>query len=145
MPRITDDYGDLVNFSKTTVIQAQKAYEEAKGILNNVLTELETCTERFNKLIFEIERCGNGLEEYRRQFDSDSAQPGNMEIKMAILKRLEQQRSMVSTCLRTSCREFEKLRSKITMEDSCEDSDSFSESTMEDSVTEDISPNGITR
>ncbi|OBT59994.1 hypothetical protein VE03_10391, partial [Pseudogymnoascus sp. 23342-1-I1] len=64
---------------------------------------------------------------------------------MAILKRLEQQRSMVSTCLRTSCREFEKLRSKITMEDSCEDSDSFSESTMEDSVTEDISPNGITR
>jgi hypothetical protein len=193
MPRITDDYGDLVNFSKTTVIQAQEAYEEAEDILNNVLTERETCRERLNKLKLGIERCGNGLEEYRRQFDSDSVQPGDgdsehstshrlalgicgdgdwignmlakidlirdkerdltgrlkslradMEIKMAILKRLEQKRSMVSTCLQTSCREFEKLWSKI-MEDHCEDSGSVSESTMEDSVTEDVSPNGIAR
>ncbi|KFX88697.1 hypothetical protein V490_07461 [Pseudogymnoascus sp. VKM F-3557] len=189
MPRITDDYVDLVSFRKTAVVQARKVYEEAKGIFNNVLSERDTCRERLDKLILEIEQCGNGLEEYRRQFDSDSVQPGNgepehstshrlalgicgdsywignmsakldliraqkrhltgrlkalrgdLEIKTAILKHHEQQSSMVSVCLQTSCTVFEKLRSKITMGDSCEDSDSVSETTMEVSVTEDTSP-----
>ncbi|KFZ11401.1 hypothetical protein V501_04781 [Pseudogymnoascus sp. VKM F-4519 (FW-2642)] len=195
-PRIRGHYGDLVNFTKITVIQAQKAYEEAKGLLNSVLTKRETCRERFYKLKSEIERYGNGLEEYRRQFHSDGVSPGDGEsehsishrlalgisgdgdwsdkmsakidlmraeerrltrrlkslqddvkIKKATLKVVEQQRSMFSTCLETSCREFEKLRSKVTMdfiEDSLENSDSFSESSTKDS-TEDISPIGIAR
>ena len=197
MPHVTDDYGELVDFSQTTLVQAQKAYKEAKGLFNNVLIERRTCRERFYKLKSELERYGNGLEEYRRQFDSDGVWPGDGESdhsishqlalgisgdrdwrdktsakidlimaeegrltgrleslrddvkrKMATRKRLEQQRSMLFTCLETSCREVEKLRSKVMIdfiEDSLADSDSSSESTMEDSVTEDISPNGIAR
>jgi hypothetical protein len=186
-PRITDYYGHLVNFSKITVIQAQNAYEEARGLLNNVLSEREMCRGRLYTLKTEIERFGHELEEHRRHFNSDSVSPddgesehsmsqlalgicgdrdwldkvsdkidlikaeekrltervktlrGDLKMKKAMLKGVEQQRSMYSSCLETSCREFEKLRSKVTidfLEDFLEDSDSFSESTMEDSVAD---------
>ncbi|KFY96884.1 hypothetical protein V498_02395 [Pseudogymnoascus sp. VKM F-4517 (FW-2822)] len=196
MPCITDEYGDLVNYTNTAVIQAQKAYEEASVRLNNGIAELRTCEERYNKIKSKIERYGDRLEGYRKQFDSDSVRPGDGESehstthrlalgicsdrdwvdkvsdkinlirdersclikcvkslqddvrgKTATLKRVEQQRSMFSTCLETSCREIEKLRSKVNMDfmEDSPNSDSFSDSTMEDSATEDISPNGIIR
>ncbi|OBT40493.1 hypothetical protein VE00_07910 [Pseudogymnoascus sp. WSF 3629] len=195
-PRITDDYRGLVSFSKTAVIQAQDVYEEARGLLNTVLTERKTCRERFSKLKREIEHYGDMLEDYRRQFDSEGVRPGDgesehsmshqlalgicgdgdwidkvsdkidriraeeieltrrlksiqddVEIKLAKLKRVEQQHSKFSACLQTSCKVFKRLRLKVTMgfiEDSS-DSDSVSESTMEDSVAGDISPNRIAR
>ncbi|KFZ24927.1 hypothetical protein V502_00604 [Pseudogymnoascus sp. VKM F-4520 (FW-2644)] len=196
-PRITDDYRGLVSFSKTAVLQAQDVYEEARGLLNTVHTERNTCRERLSKLKREIEHCGDGLEEYRRHFDSDDVRPGDgesehsishqlalgvcgdpdwirkvtdkidliraedieltrrlksiqddVEIKLAKLKRVEQQHSEVSHCLRTSCKVFKRLRLKVTMgfiEDCGEDSDSVFESTMEDSVAGDIPPNRIAR
>jgi hypothetical protein len=88
----------------------------------------------------------------------------DVKIKKAALKGVKQQRLRYSTCLETSCRVLEKLRSIITIdfeENSLEDSDSSSESTMEDSVADlatdtggcettqsanaDISSNGIAR
>jgi hypothetical protein len=88
----------------------------------------------------------------------------DVKIKKAALKGVKQQRSRYSTCLETSCRALEKLRSIITIdfeENSPKDSDSSSESTMEDSVADsatntrsgerthsanaDISPNGIAK
>ncbi|OBT60966.1 hypothetical protein VE03_09767 [Pseudogymnoascus sp. 23342-1-I1] len=63
----------------------------------------------------------------------------DVKIKKAALKRVKQQRSRYSTCLETSCRVLEKLRSIIIIdfeEISPEDSDSSSESTMEDSVAD---------
>ncbi|KFX97961.1 hypothetical protein V494_01839 [Pseudogymnoascus sp. VKM F-4513 (FW-928)] len=195
-PRITGYSGDLVNVSKITVVQAQNAYEEARGLKENVLTERETCRERLSKLRSEIELYGNGLEEYRRQLHSDGVLPGDGEsehsiihrlalgisgdgdwtgkisakidlmraeerrltrrlkslrddvkIKKATLERVKQQLSMLSTCIENSCREFEKLRSKVIMdyiEDSPEDSGSSSDSTTGDS-TEDIPPTRIAR
>ncbi|KFZ24293.1 hypothetical protein V502_01233 [Pseudogymnoascus sp. VKM F-4520 (FW-2644)] len=212
-PHITDYYGHLLNFSKTNVFQAQNAYEEARGLLKNVLSEREKCRGRFYKLKTEIEQFGNELEEHRRHFNSDGVYPGDGEskhsmtqrlvlgisadgdwtdkisakidliraeerrltervkslqgdakMKKATLKGVEQQRSMYSTCLETSCKEFEKLRSQVSKDligNSLEDSDFFSESTVEDSIadsatstsdcdtthsaTADISSNGIVR
>ncbi|KFX93059.1 hypothetical protein V490_05023 [Pseudogymnoascus sp. VKM F-3557] len=88
----------------------------------------------------------------------------DVKIKKAALKGVKQQRSRYSTCLESSCRALEKLRSIITIdfeESSPEDSDSSLESTMEDSVADsatnagggeithsanaDISPNGIAK
>ncbi|KFX93074.1 hypothetical protein V490_05021, partial [Pseudogymnoascus sp. VKM F-3557] len=213
MPPMTDHHGDHLNFSKMTVIQTQNDYKEAKGRLSNVLSERETCRERFYKLKSEIERFGHELEEHRRHFYSDGDAPSDEEpklsmtqrlvlgisgdrdwtdkvsakinlikadearlterakslqedvkIKKAALKGVNQQRSRYSTCLETSCRALEKLRSITTIdfeESSTEDSDSSLESTMEDSVADlatnagggeithsanaDISPNGIAK
>ena len=88
----------------------------------------------------------------------------DVKLKKAALKGVKQQRSRYSTWLDTSCRALEKLRSIITVdfeENSAEDSDTSSESTMEDSIADlapdtggcettqsanvDISPNGIAR
>lgn len=68
---------------------------------------------------------------------------------------------MYSTCLETLSREFEKLQSRVFIEDSFKDLDSFSNSTVEDSIadsttsirdyetthsaTANISSNGIAR
>ena len=187
-PCITDYYGDLVNFSKITVIQAQNAYEEARGLLNNVLTERETCRERLYKLKSEIELFRHELEEHRRHFNSDGVPPGDGEskhsmaqrlvlgisadrdwadkvsakmyliraeerrltervktlrkdakIKKATLKGAERQRSRYSTCLETTFSDLEKLQSIVTMdfeENIFEDSNSSSESTVDDSIVD---------
>lgn len=58
-----------MNFSKTAVIQAQEEYKKARGLLDTVYTKLEECREHFVKLKGEIERCADGLEEYRRQYE----------------------------------------------------------------------------
>ncbi|KFY03128.1 hypothetical protein V490_00275 [Pseudogymnoascus sp. VKM F-3557] len=188
MFRVTDYGGHLVNFSKITFIQAQHAYEEARNILNNVLSERKTCRGRFYELKTEIGRFRHELEEHRRHFDSDSVSPGDgeskhsmtqrlvlgisanrdwtdkisgkidliraderrltervkslrgdLKTKKAALKELKQQRSRYSTCLETSYRDVEKLQSIVSIdleENSPEDSDSSSESTMEDSVVD---------
>ncbi|KFY57154.1 hypothetical protein V496_06544 [Pseudogymnoascus sp. VKM F-4515 (FW-2607)] len=89
---------------------------------------------------------------------------GNVKMKKATLKGVKQQRLMYSTYLETSSREFEKLRSIITMdfeENSPNDSNTSSESIIEDfvansatdtrsveithSANADISPNGIAK
>lgn len=87
----------------------------------------------------------------------------DVKIKKAALKGVKQQRTRYSTCLETSCRVLENLRS-ITIdfeEISPEDSDSSSKSMMENSIADlatdtggckttqsanaNISPNGIAR
>lgn len=87
-PRITECYGDLVDFSKITVIQAQNVFQEAEGLLDIVLTERDICRERFYKLKSEIQRYGNGLEEHRRQFHSDDVLPGDGESEHSTSHRL---------------------------------------------------------
>ncbi|KFY27452.1 hypothetical protein V491_00905 [Pseudogymnoascus sp. VKM F-3775] len=87
-PRITDCYRGLVNFSKTTVIQAQEEYKEARGLLDTVYTELEECRERFVKLKGEIERRADGLEEYRRQYESNDVQPAERDSEHSMSHRL---------------------------------------------------------
>ncbi|KFY98950.1 hypothetical protein V500_01498 [Pseudogymnoascus sp. VKM F-4518 (FW-2643)] len=96
MPCIIDYYGDYLNFSKITVIQAQNDYKEARGRLSNVLSKRETCRERFYKLKSEIEWFGYKLEEHRRHFhldnfkenfleDSDSSSESTIEDSVADL------------------------------------------------------------
>ncbi|KFY09872.1 hypothetical protein V491_07932 [Pseudogymnoascus sp. VKM F-3775] len=60
MSLITSKYNDLVDFRTANIIQAQKAYEEARAILHSVLTEQEV---RLNKLYIQIKRHGNGPSE----------------------------------------------------------------------------------
>ncbi|KFY99056.1 hypothetical protein V498_01030 [Pseudogymnoascus sp. VKM F-4517 (FW-2822)] len=86
-PCITD-YGHLVNFSKMDVFQAQNAYEEARGLLNNVLTERETCRERLYMFRSEIERFRHELEEHRRHFNSDNVPPGDGDSNHSMAQRL---------------------------------------------------------
>lgn len=88
MPRMTDHHGDHLNFSKITVIRAQNDYKEASGRLSNVLSERETCRERFYKLKSEIERFGYKLEEHRRHFNSDGVSPSDGVSKHSMTQRL---------------------------------------------------------